>query len=162
MVAHPPHKKIESKNAGKKANHMARNIWALVHSEQKNGETIYGISFPDFPGVASGGKSMEEAIERGSATLAFHIAGLVEDGETIPIPRTIDALFGDADVQDAISTEGAVIVSISIDLPGKPVRVNISIDDGLLAAIDRAARQTGKTRSGFISEATQARLKGAA
>lgn len=141
---------------------MTQNIWALVHFEKTKNGGVFGISFPDFPGVASGGKSMEEAIERGRATLAFHFAGLVEDKEPIPMPRAMEALQADVNVQEAVRNEGAVIVQVCVDLPGKPVRVNISIDNGLLAAIDRAASQAGKTRSGFISEAAQARLKGTA
>lgn len=138
---------------------MAKNIWALVHTAKTKGKTVYGVSFPDFPGVASGGDSMEDVLERGRSTLAFHIAGMVEDGDPMPTLRTLDELQSDADVKDALSNEGAIIAQISVDLPGKPVRVNISIDDGLLASIDRAARMGGKTRSGFIAEATQAHLR---
>jgi predicted RNase H-like HicB family nuclease len=141
---------------------MKRQIWALVHTAKKGGKDVYGISFPDFSGVASGGTSMEDAIERGCATLAFHLAGLVEDDEEIPIPRSLDALKKDADVQDAIRNEGAIVVQVSVDLPGKPVRVNISVEDSLLSAIDRAAQSAGQTRSGFIAEAAMERLKGAA
>jgi predicted RNase H-like HicB family nuclease len=140
---------------------MAHNVWALVHFAKKGRQSRCGISFPDFPGAVSGGRSVEEAIERGRATLAYHIAGLAEDGASLPIPRSLDELRSDPDVQEATRKEGAVIVQVPIELPGKQVRVNISIDDGLLASIDRAATQAGKTRSGFIAEAAQARLKGA-
>jgi predicted RNase H-like HicB family nuclease len=138
---------------------MERQIWALIHTAKKDGKDVYGISFPDFAGVASGGTSMEEALERGRATLAFHLAGLAEDGEDIPAPRPLDALREDTDVQDAIRTEGAIVAQVPVDLPGKPVRVNISVEDSLLAAIDRAAKAAGQTRSGFIAEAARARLK---
>lgn len=140
---------------------MARNIWALVHTAKADGGTVYGISFPDFPGVASGGKSLEEAVERGRATLAFHIAGMVEDKEPLPALRTLDDLQSDADVQEAVRHDEAIIVQVTVEIPGRPVRVNISIDDGLLAAIDHAATAAGKTRSGFIAEAAQAHLRGA-
>lgn len=141
---------------------MEQQIWALIHTAKKNRKTVFGISFPDFPGVASGGSSMEEALERGRTTLAFHIAGLVEDGEAIPAPRSLDMLRNDDDVQDAVRTDGAVIVQVPVELPGKPVRVNISIEEGLLAAIDRAAKASGQTRSGYLAEAAHVRLKGAA
>jgi len=141
---------------------MERQIWALIHTAKKNRKTVFGISFPDFPGVASGGASMEEALERGRTTLAFHIAGLVEDGEAVPALRPLDALRNDRDVQDAVRTEDAVIVQVPVELPGKPVRVNISIEEGLLAAVDRAAKASGQTRSGYLAEAAQVRLKGAA
>jgi len=141
---------------------MTKTVWALVHFVKAGKRIQYGISFPDFPGVVSGGKSVEEAIERGAATLAFHIGGMVEDGEALPVLRSLDELCKDRDVQEAVRSEDAVIVQVPVDLPGKQVRVNISIDDGLLASIDRAANQAGKTRSGYIAEAAAARLKGAA
>ena len=141
---------------------MEQQIWALIHTAKKDRKGVFGISFPDFPGVASGGASMEEALERGRTTLAFHIAGLVEDGEAVPVPRPLDALRNDDDVQDAVRTEDAVIVQVPVELPGKPVRVNISIEEGLLAAVDRAAKASGQTRSGYLAEAAQVRLKGAA
>ena len=59
---------------------MAEHVIALVHNEDGS----YGISFPDFPGSASGGASLDEAVRRGAATLDFHVAGMVEDGESTP------------------------------------------------------------------------------
>ena len=41
----------------------------------------------------------------------------------------------------------------SLRFPTKAVRVNISMDEHLLGAIDRAAAAAGKTRSGLLSEA---------
>lgn len=95
---------------------MERQIWALIHTAKKSGKTVYGISFPDFPGVASGGANMDEAIERGRSALAFHLDGLVEDGEVVPVQRSLKALSGDLDVQNAVRTEGAVIVQVPVDL----------------------------------------------
>lgn len=141
---------------------MAQNVWALIHVAKRAKGDIYGISFPDFPGVASSGRSVDEAMERGRATLAFHIQGMLEDGEALPVMRSLNDLRADRDVGDAIKSREAFLIQVPIELPGKQVRVNISIDDGLLAAIDRTAEREGKTRSGFIAEATQARLKGVA
>ena len=40
----------------------------------------------------------------------------------------------------------------------RSVRVQITMDERLLARVDGAARRRGETRSGFISEACRARL----
>ena len=69
---------------------MAEIVWGLVHEADGPKGRVYGISFPDFPGVASGGRTVDEAIVRGRETLAFHVAGLVEDGEAIPAARTLE------------------------------------------------------------------------
>ena len=41
---------------------MSSLVYALIHEE--NG--AYGISFPDFPGCVSGGRSLDEALARGA------------------------------------------------------------------------------------------------
>lgn len=129
---------------------------ALVHEEAGH----YGISFPDFPGCVSGGQSLDEAIERGTATLAFHVAGMVADKDPLPVLRTLSELKTDKAFQE--DAAGAVIVAVPLELPGKPVRVNISLDEHLLESIDRAAKAAGNTRSGFLAEAAKSRLRGAA
>jgi predicted RNase H-like HicB family nuclease len=131
------------------------NTYALVHEE----DGAYGISFPDFPGCVSGGTSLDEAVARGQAALAFHVAGMVEDGDALPALRSLTELKADPTfVEDA---GGAVIVAIPVELPGRAVRVNVSIDEQLLKNIDRAAQAAGQTRSAYLSEAARARIKGA-
>ena len=131
-------------------------VYALIHEE--NG--AYGISFPDFPGCVSGGRSLDEALARGRETLLFHVAGMVEDGDPLPVLRTLEQLKSDpAFIEDA---EGAVIAVVPVELPGKAVRVNVSLDEHLLDAIDRAARSAGQSRSAFLADAARARIRNAA
>ena len=59
---------------------MGARVVAVVHEEDGN----YGISFPDFPGCVSAGATLDAAVERGRATLAFHVEGMVEDGDALP------------------------------------------------------------------------------
>ena len=54
------------------------------------------------------------------------------------------------------------LVEVPFELPSKPVRVNISIEDRLLDAVDRAARTRGQTRSAFLADAAREKIKGAA
>lgn len=133
---------------------MTQQVYALVHEE--NG--AFGISFPDFPGCTSTGASAEEALERGRVALAFHIEGMIEDGEPMPRLRPLAELRADPDFRDA--AEGAAIALVPVDLPGKVVRVNVSIDETLLDQIDRAARAEGKSRSAFLASAARGRLAG--
>ncbi|HEY4115844.1 MAG TPA: type II toxin-antitoxin system HicB family antitoxin, partial [Rhizomicrobium sp.] len=58
--------------------------------------------------------------------------------------------------------KGAVVVAVDVDLPGKSVRVNISLEEHLLEAIDRAAGSAGQSRSAFLADAAQRRIKSAA
>lgn len=129
-------------------------IYALIHEE----DGAFGISFPDFPGCVSGGDSAEEALARGRTTLAFHVAGMIEDGEALPRLRSLAELRRDPQFQ--ADSDGATLALLPIDLPGKSVRINISLDETLLDQIDRAARARGETRSGFLASAARGRLAG--
>jgi predicted RNase H-like HicB family nuclease len=130
------------------------NVYALIHEEDGQ----FGISFPDFPGCVSGGASAEEAIVRGRETLAFHVDGMVEDGDALPHVRSLAELR--ADLEFRAAAEEAIIFVVPADIPGKSVRINISIDEALLDRVDRAAKARGETRSGFLATAARARLAG--
>jgi predicted RNase H-like HicB family nuclease len=89
---------------------------AYLHKDRKSD---FGVSFPDFPGCVTAGKTLEEARRMAAEALVVHIAGMAEDGETIPEPSTVD------DVADDPATKGAVAFLVSVDLE-KTVRVNIT------------------------------------
>lgn len=55
-------------------------------------EAGFGVSFPDFAGCVSVGDTVDDAVRQGSEALAFHVEGLMVDGEAIPSPRSIDAI----------------------------------------------------------------------
>lgn len=131
-------------------------VVALVHEE--NGG--FGISFPDFPGCVSGGETLEEALVRGQATLAFHVAGMAEDGDPLPAVRSFDELRHDRDFKK--DRKEAIVTMVPLDLPGKAVRLNISMDDRLVEQVDRAAEAAGQSRSAFLAAAAKARLRSVA
>ena len=142
---------------------MNKMTWALIYEADKPKERVYGISFPDFPGVASGGRTVDEAMARGRETLAFHVAGMIEDDEPMPALRSLEELRADKDVaREMRDVKRVCLVEVPFELPGKPVRVNISIEDRLLDAVDRAAQTRGQSRSAFLAEAAREKIKGAA
>ena len=129
---------------------MASNYTvALIHGERG----AYGISFPDFPGAASGGSTVDEAVSRGKATLDFHVTGMVEDGESLPLLRDLEAMRLDDQFQD--DSKDAAVVLVPVELPSKAVRVNLSIEERLLDAIDREAKAVGMSRSAFLATAAR-------
>lgn len=71
-----------------------RNYVGLIHKEDASD---YGVSFPDFPGVVTAGASLEEARELAEQALAFHVEGLIEDGEPLPDPTSLAKIIADAD-----------------------------------------------------------------
>ena len=64
----------------------------LIH---RDAGSDYGVSFPDFPGVVTAGKNLEDARAMAEEALALPIEGLVEDGETIPEASSLEAIMAD-------------------------------------------------------------------
>ena len=104
----------------------------------------FGVSFPDFPGCVTAGRTLEEAREMAVEALTLHMAGTIEDGEALPEPSTLDQLADDPAMQ------GAVSFLVSAEAPEKTVRVNIRARESQIEAIDRLARKAGMTRSAYM------------
>ena len=117
-------------------------------------EAGFGVSFPDFPGCVSVGAMIDDAVRQGSEALAFHVEGLVDDREAIPSPRSIDAIKADPELADWRRDADLVLIPLLLDR-GSSRRVNISLDRGLLEAIDDEARQRRMTRSAFLATAAR-------
>lgn len=127
---------------------------AMVHKEEDTG---YGVSFPDFPGCIAAGDSLSEALADAANALAFHVTGMREDGEPIPAPRELDEVVADPELEE--DREGAFLTLVPlIEDRGVSKRVNISLDPGLLEAIDEAAKERGMTRSNFLASAARQAL----
>ena len=128
---------------------MAYTI-ATIHQEKG----VFGISFPDFPGCISTALTLDDVMVRGAQALALHVEGMVEDGEKLPDLRGLDQLRA----AEPEWFEGATVAAMPVELPAKAVRLNISLDANLLTRIDRAAKLSGQTRSGFIAHAVRQKI----
>jgi hypothetical protein len=79
-------------------------------------------------------------------------------GEALPKPRPIETLRQDREVARAI-VEGAALAVVPLILDAaRPAKANLSLDAGLLAAIDEAADAHGLTRSAFIASAAREKI----
>lgn len=108
----------------------------------------YSVFFPDIPGLTSAGGNLQDAALAAEEALSGHLALAAEHGEGLAAPSDLDAIERDQEVDEAAR------ILVRGERPGKSVRVQISIDDGLLARIDRVA----PNRSGFIADAARAKL----
>ncbi len=118
---------------------------AYLHKD-KNSD--FGVSFPDFPGCITAGRTLEEARHLAVEALNLHIAGMLEDGEALPEASTLDELADDSDM------ENAVAFLVSPETPEKTVRVNITARESQIEAIDRLARERGMTRSAYMVQSS--------
>jgi predicted RNase H-like HicB family nuclease len=124
---------------------------ALIH---KDPDSDYGVSFPDLPGCVTAGRDLDEAKAFAEEVLSLHVAGLVDDGEAVPEPSSLEIVMADKSNRDAV----AVLVAAK-GLAARAVRVNITVPDDMLARIDAYAEQHGMTRSGFLVHAAKREME---
>lgn len=113
---------------------------AYLHKDQKSD---FGVSFPDFPGCVTAGRTLDEARRMAAEALALHIRGMLEDGEPVPEPSTIDDVARDPALKNAV----AFLVGASIE---KTVRINITARESQIKLIDQLAQRAGMTRSAYL------------
>jgi predicted RNase H-like HicB family nuclease len=107
----------------------------------------YGVSFPDFPGCISAGRTLDEASRMAEEALALHIRGMIEDGDAVPEPSKLDDVAKDA------AKQGAIAFMVKVEAPDATVRVNITARESQIARIDELAEAAGLTRSGYMVRA---------
>jgi predicted RNase H-like HicB family nuclease len=108
----------------------------------------FSVFFPDLPGCTSYGATVTEAALNAEEALDGHLLVSVQHGDEVADPSPLEDLEQDPEVDEVAR------LLVRADKPGKAVRLNITMDEGLVAAIDRVA----KNRSGFLSEAARAAL----
>jgi predicted RNase H-like HicB family nuclease len=113
--------------------------------------STWGVRIPDFPGCHGGGATPAEAIADATRALREFAADMVADGEAIPAPRDWNEIRAEIEAQGE-PWGGTVYIPLLLDKQ-RLVRANISLDAGLLAAIDAAAAERGLTRSAFLASA---------
>ena len=120
-------------------------FYAIVH---KDSESAFGVTFPDLPGCFSAADAIDDVLPNACEALELWF----EDADATQ-PRRLDEIRDLAAVDLA---EGAFIVAVPrITRTGRQVRANISLDRGMLDAIDRAATERSLTRSAFLADAAR-------
>jgi len=123
---------------------------AYLHKDR---DFDFGVSFPDFPGCVTAGRTLDEAHRLAAEALAMHIAGMVEDGEPIPAPSGLDRLAEDP------ARKGAVAFLVHVEpQTERTVRINITAREKQIAEIDHLARSAGMTRSAYMVQSALSRF----
>lgn len=128
---------------------LIRDVGALA-------DAPIGVVFPDLPGCTSQGDDLRQAAEMAMEALALHAEAMVADGEALPEPSVPGAV---PDWLDPRESEVVALLLVPLELPGRVVRVNITLDESLLQRVDRAANAHGFTRSGLLAEAARSWLR---
>ena len=114
----------------------------------KDAESDFGVSFPDFPGCVSAGETLEESLLGAQEALSGHVALMIADGDALPKPTSLEQVAAEKE------RSTVAITLVPVVLPGRARRVNVTLDEALLEEID----QISNNRSCFLAEAARAEL----
>jgi predicted RNase H-like HicB family nuclease len=119
----------------------------------------YGVVVPDLPGCTSGGVTIDDALRNAVEAVMLWVEDARANGEKIPKARPAEKLRDDPGVAAALADGGALAyVPLVLDA-ARPVKANLSLDAGLLNAIDEAAERRGLTRSAFLASAAREKIE---
>lgn len=119
---------------------------------RKDPDSDYGVEFPDFPGCFTAGRTLDEVKDMAQEALQGHVQLLLEEGGCLPTPAGLAAILQDRRRRDTVA------FLVEVRAPRRAVRVNITLDEMLLEAIDQQSRAAGKTRSAFLADAARQAL----
>jgi predicted RNase H-like HicB family nuclease len=117
-----------------------------------------GVVVPDLPGCSSGGGTVDEALRNAQEAVGLWADEMLAQGGKVPAPRPLEAAFADPEIAAALSEGAALALVPLVRDSGRAARANISIDAGLLDAIDEAAAARGLTRSAFLASAAREKI----
>lgn len=110
----------------------------------------YGVTVPDLPGCTAMGRTLDEAMANAAEAMRDWIEVTEAHGEAVPKPSALEKLRADREVAAAIARGAGLAVVPLVRETGRPAKANLSIDAGILAAIDAEAERRKLTRSAFI------------
>lgn len=119
----------------------------------------YGATFPDAPGCTAMGETIDEAVGNAADALMEWLDDEAAAGRRPALPRSMEVLHGDSEVAEALASGSVLVLVPLVRNSGRLTRANISMDAGLLAAIDEAAENRGLTRSSFLASAAREKIE---
>jgi predicted RNase H-like HicB family nuclease len=118
----------------------------------------WGVRIPDMPGCHGGGATPEAAVNDAVSALSEFAAALEKRGDRLPKARALREILADPEARpDTRQGESAVLIPLVLD-KGRTVRANLTLDAGLLEAIDAEAQLRGLTRSAFLASAARDKI----
>jgi predicted RNase H-like HicB family nuclease len=120
------------------------HYFALVHKDEGS---AFGVEFADFPGCFSAADDFESILPNAVEALELYL----EDAAGPVSPSPLEAVRARYEKELA---EGAFLLPVPLIARDTAVeRVNISLERGVLRAIDEAAALRRLSRSAFIAQA---------
>lgn len=131
-----------------------RYYTAIIHKDEGS---AYGLTFPDLPGAFAAADDWDAI----PAATAEALDLWFEDMPDV-VPASLDEIRQREDVAEELAA-GAVMMPVPyIPADTAVQRVNITMERGLLRAIDETAKRRGMNRSSFLASAARREMIGAA
>jgi predicted RNase H-like HicB family nuclease len=109
---------------------------------KRDGESVYTASFPDFPGLAVDGSTLDHLLARTREVLALHVERMLEANKPISVPTPAHEI-----------ERNAALLLAAVDIPDDLGTTHVELEIPALARIDSMARPHGLTRSALFVQA---------
>ncbi len=119
-------------------------------------EDVWGVTLPDLDGCIGAGPTPEEAIANAIKALRIVADHASRNGYKLRAPSSVDEIVRREEINSEAG-ESIVIIPLLLDA-GRTVKANITLDAGLLGAIDAEAKLRGLTRSAFLASAARDKI----
>jgi predicted RNase H-like HicB family nuclease len=138
---------------------MALRIYRAIafQSPGDGPEDGWDVIFPDFPGCVSQGDTAVEAMKCAVEALSLHIDGMIAEGQELPPDSHINE--PDKAWIVNLNMQNPVYALLNIVVPGKRLRMDVTMDRALVERLDAAASSEGITRSGYLAQAVREKLQ---
>lgn len=118
----------------------------------------WGVSIPDLDGCVAMGATGDEALRNAQESLREWTEARQAGGFGVPTQRELGALLADPEVKEALAEGSTLARILLVENVGRAVKANLSLDSGVLAAIDSTAQRLGITRSAMVEKLAKDRL----
>jgi predicted RNase H-like HicB family nuclease len=125
-------------------------FYAIIEQDE---DSAYGVTFPDLPGCYSAADQIEDVVPNAAEALELWF----EDQAEVE-PMRLDQVR--AKCAEELAAGASLIAVPYIVNEHRVARVNLSIERGILDAIDRVAAERRLTRSAFIAQAARNEING--
>ncbi|MGC1302526.1 MAG: type II toxin-antitoxin system HicB family antitoxin [Caulobacteraceae bacterium] len=120
--------------------------YALIDGEKG----AYGVSFPDLPGCVAMGETVDEAISNATEAVQDWAIETEAQGDALPAATAPEELAKQSDVAEALSQGALLVVVTLVREAHRSAKANMSLDAGVLAAIDASASHLRVNRSEMV------------
>jgi predicted RNase H-like HicB family nuclease len=127
---------------------------------EKDAGSAWGMWFPDMPGCFPAADDFDDLPRVAAEVLRQHVEALESNGRNISAPRPMTEVMVDKEVRKALRGGATTMLVPLLADPGRTVRVNVTVERGLLDQIDEAAEARGLTRSAFLAQAAREKIVG--